>query len=155
MPEDNILSPSELDDIGVEVLPPYLQAFELANEGNDKGFVTQEGNKFRIRLQRTDNRVEKSPNIFITNDILDTSFTLTLTISELDDDNSVSTVEDKYIIYEPHEILISHEQLSNPDFNVDMAILNAIESQVRRSETIAENRRQVAHSLVNTWGLTL
>lgn len=154
MPKDPIQA-SGLKDLGVEVLPPYLQAFELTDEGTDKGFVTQDGNKFRIRLQKTDSRVERSPNPNITNDILETSFTLTLTISELEEDNSVVTVQDKYAIYEPYEILISHEQLADPNFNVDAAILQSIEDQIRRSETIAKNRRQVAHSLVNTWGLTL
>lgn len=126
-----------------------LKEFKLPKEGRDKGFITASGMRLRAKARITDRRVIDGPA-----NAAPTSMTITLSLAELDAKNAVKKEGDAFLIHEPHEILVSEQQLADPKFSLPDLVRGAIEDLAQRAETVAGNRSKALRYLGAEWGLS-
>ena len=128
----------------------FLTEFELASEGGDRGFETSGGNRLRVKVQRSHHEsVKVAPAV--NGAVAETSFTLLITVSEMTEDNQVKKRDGKLLIHDAHEILVTGEQLGNPDWSLDAVVMDVIEKEAHRIEQVIASSSAVADSL-KSWG---
>lgn len=130
-----------------------LTEFPLPDQGGDRGFLTQSGMRFRVRLRRTDVDFAKPAQGIDPALTAPTKMTLSLSLSLLDDTLNVETVGGKWRIFDRHEILVSDDNLSNPAFNIQDVIEAAIVSNIASAEAIVTNQAAAIDYLTGAWGI--
>lgn len=130
-----------------------LTEFPLPDQGGDRGFLTQSGMRFRVRLRRTDVDFAKPAQGIDPALTAPTKMTLSLSLSLLDDTLNVETVGGKWRIFDRHEILVSDDNLSNPAFNIQDVIEAAIVSNIAAAEAIVTNQAAAIDYLTGAWGI--
>ena len=130
-----------------------LTEFPLPDQGGDRGFLTQSGMRFRVRLRRTDVDFAKPAQGIDPALTAPTKMTLSLSLSLLDDTLNVETVGGKWRIFDRHEILVSDDNLSNPAFNIQDVIEAAIVSNIAAAEAIVPNQAAAIDYLTGAWGI--
>lgn len=130
-----------------------LTEFPLPDQGGDRGFVTESGLRFRVRLRRTDSDFAKPAPGIDPALTAPTKMTLSLSISLLDVDNNVETVAGKYRIFDRHEILVSDDNLANPGFDIQGVVEAAIIANIAAAEAIIANQTVAIDYLTAAWGI--
>lgn len=136
----------------IEIVPPYLTEIPLEGEGGDRAFSTPSGMRLRVKLQVTDRRASR-PLSGKEELAAPTSVTLTISLAELDEQNQVKTAGEKLRIFDVHEITLEDEQLSNPHFSIEEAVMGAIELKAKEAEAISEKRAETVDYLFSSWGV--
>lgn len=139
----------------VIIIPPYLEEIPLPGEEPDRAFQTSAGRCYRVKVRVT-NRTTVRPPAGVTLEMAaPTGYTLTISLSKLDGENNVEMVGGKYLIFDRHEVLITHDQLSNPDFNLEATLDDVIEQLARQADAIVEKQAETINFLESAWGITL
>jgi hypothetical protein len=135
---------SDLEEAGVET-QLFLKPVRLQGEPkSDRAFEVPSGRKYRTRIVKTDNRVERSPNESLGSDnIIPTDFTLTLTVAELDENNKVAKSGDRFSIFGAHEVPITQHQMAQPHFDLASILEIALDTKIREVEQIITNRKKM------------
>jgi hypothetical protein len=139
----------------VEFVPDYLTEVALPGEEPDRAFQTPSGRKYRAKVRITDRSTARPPAGVTIDEAAPTSYTITVSLAELDEANAVKTVGGKFLIFDRHELLVTHDQLSGVGFDIEAELMGLIERLARNADEIIANHAATATYLSDQWGLSL
>ena len=129
-----------------------ITEFDLPDEP-DRGFVTDSGFRFRAKLQIGGSHIARPVPNAVKGEIAPTTITYQLSLSELDEDNKVKTLDGKLLIHDPFEITISPDQAAKASWSLEEIVMREVRRLAKRSENIAKYRDTQMKEVERLWSI--
>lgn len=127
----------------------------MTTEATDKKFTVVSGDTFRAKICIPSATFANLPNAADADTAAATLFTVELSISAINDDESVKTTPDgRFVIFDAHEVVVSYDQMRSPNFDLSAVIANELERMGDDASVILGTMTTTLDYLRTEWGVS-